>query len=426
MSTFTNVSLSNIIANVVSGKVNTGAYDPNDPNVPALIRTSHENGPREGEFWFVSTFKHGTSVAQLAISSNTDKLEIASRTSDDEGNLPSEWVFVTDTELLETGVTAGEYGSAVKVPTFKVDAVGRITEAGEEEIPVATLEAAGLVALSNAVDSDDETVAATSKAVKTAYDLADAAIPKSQIGVAGGVVPLDDNAIIEAKYLPSYVDDVVEYDDYDALVADDPAEKDKIYVTKDNGNIYRYSGTSGSYIRINDAVSVSEEALKLATARKIEITGDATWEVNFQGDEDVDAVLTLADTGVTAGEVGSSNKIPTIKVDSKGRVTETGEVDISGSMVQIHTVTRTFTSTESLEIDLEDILGDDAEKYDLEDIVVNVRVEDTDSNSATFGYFINSEAVLAVGMKADGSKIKVYNGREMSVSAMIRVLAPIA
>lgn len=426
MSTFTNVSLSNIIANVVSGKVNTGAYDPNDPNVPALIRTSHENGPREGEFWFVSTFKHGTSVAQLAISSNTDKLEIASRTSDDEGNLPSEWVFVTDTELLETGVTAGEYGSAVKVPTFKVDAVGRITEAGEEEIPVATLEAAGLVALSNAVDSDDETVAATSKAVKTAYDLADAAIPKSQIGVAGGVVPLDDNAIIEAKYLPSYVDDVVEYEDYDALVADDPSEKDKIYVTKDNGNIYRYSGTSGSYIRINDAVSVSEEALKLATARKIEITGDATWEVNFQGDEDVDAVLTLADTGVTAGEVGSSNKIPTIKVDSKGRVTETGEVDISGSMVQIHTVTRTFTSTESLEIDLVDILGADAGKYDLEDIVVNVRVEDTDSNSATFGYFINSEAVLAVGMKADGSKIKVYNGREMSVSAMIRVLAPIA
>lgn len=58
-----------------------------------------------------------------------------------------------------------------------------------------------------------------------------------------------------------------------------------------------------------------ESAEKLTTARTISATGDATWEVSFDGSANATAAITLADSGATAGEYGN------ITIDSKGRVT---------------------------------------------------------------------------------------------------------
>ena len=141
-------------------------------------------------------------------------------------------------------------------------------------------------------------------------------------GKAGGVAPLDENGLVTASFLPSYVDDVIEVEAFDQLPGElaDPgtngvASKGKIYVvsTVDGGAIYRWSGTG--YIEIPSGVGVSDSSLKLHTARTIEITGDATWEVSFDGSANTSAVLTLADTGVVAGEY------TVLTVDSKGRAT---------------------------------------------------------------------------------------------------------
>lgn len=56
-------------------------------------------------------------------------------------------------------------------------------------------------------------------------------------------------------------------------------------------------------------------ATKLATARTISLTGDATGSAAFDGSADVSAELTLANSGVTAGTYKS------VTVDGKGRVT---------------------------------------------------------------------------------------------------------
>jgi len=56
-------------------------------------------------------------------------------------------------------------------------------------------------------------------------------------------------------------------------------------------------------------------ATKLATARALTATGDASWSVNFDGTADASAALTLATTGVTAGTYTK------LTVDAKGRVT---------------------------------------------------------------------------------------------------------
>ena len=81
-------------------------------------------------------------------------------------------------------------------------------------------------------------------------------IPLSQKGRAGGVVPLDNYGLISSMYLPSYVDDVLEYSTFSALPA--TGESGKIYVTLDTNLTYRWSGTS--YVEISKSLALGETA----------------------------------------------------------------------------------------------------------------------------------------------------------------------
>jgi polygalacturonase len=62
---------------------------------------------------------------------------------------------------------------------------------------------------------------------------------------------LDSATKIDATYLPSYVDDVVEFANLAAFPA--TGETAKIYVALDTGNTYRWSGSA--YIQISDKVT---------------------------------------------------------------------------------------------------------------------------------------------------------------------------
>lgn len=78
-------------------------------------------------------------------------------------------------------------------------------------------------------------------------------------------------------------------------------------------------------------VNTAASAAKLNTARTISSTGDATWSVNFDGSANKSGVLTLANSGVTAGNYGLSANatpasgatfnVPYFTVDAKGRIT---------------------------------------------------------------------------------------------------------
>ena len=74
-----------------------------------------------------------------------------------------------------------------------------------------------------------------------------ARIASSEKGAANGVAPLDDSAKIASAYLPSYVDDVLEYASFAALPG--TGEAAKIYVTTDTNKTYRWSGSG--YIEIS-------------------------------------------------------------------------------------------------------------------------------------------------------------------------------
>ena len=80
------------------------------------------------------------------------------------------------------------------------------------------------------------------------------AIPTSQKGVANGVAELDANGLIPSSQLPSYVDDVVEYDTKTGFPTN--GESGKIYIATDTNLQYRWTGTQ--YIEISSSLALGE------------------------------------------------------------------------------------------------------------------------------------------------------------------------
>ena len=149
------------------------------------------------------------------------------------------------------------------------------------------------------------------------YGITDA-INSSLIGAVSGIAPLGSDSKIAATYLPSYVDDILEY----ANLAGFPGtgETGKIYVAIDTNKIYRWSGSA--YIEVSPTAGNSDTATKLATARSISTTGDATWTVSFDGSANVTAAITLAN--VVTAATGTK-----VTYNAKGLITGSTTLTVS-------------------------------------------------------------------------------------------------
>lgn len=194
----------------------------------------------------------------------------------------------------------------------------------------------------------------------------DAQVKRSEMGVANGVATLGGDGKVPSAQLPSYVDDVLEYDKKASFPT--TGETGKIYVAKDTNLTYRWGGSA--YVEISVSLALGEtsstayagdkgkalaerlttaegnitsndgditalqtratnlengttaagKATKLATARKISLTGDATGNTTFDGSADKSIAVTLANSGVTAGTYSA------VAVDAKGRVTAGSQI----------------------------------------------------------------------------------------------------
>ncbi len=85
------------------------------------------------------------------------------------------------------------------------------------------------------------------------YTDPDTFVQIDQKGAANGVAPLNANKLIDAKYLPSFVNDVLEFPTFNEFP--EQGEEGKLYVdcSKTSNNVYRWSGTQ--YICIASSVS---------------------------------------------------------------------------------------------------------------------------------------------------------------------------
>ncbi len=120
-------------------------------------------------------------------------------------------------------------------------------------------------------------------------------IPASEKGVANGVATLDSSGKVFSSQLPSYVDDVLEYNTENDFPA--TGESGKIYVAKDTNKTYRWSGSD--YVEISPS-------LALGTTHETAFYGD--WgNTAYQHSQ----VTSGNPHNVTAGDVGAYTKSET-------------------------------------------------------------------------------------------------------------------
>ena len=150
-----------------------------------------------------------------------------------------------------------------------------------------------------------------------------ARIPASEKGVANGVATLDSTGKVPASQLPSYVDDVKEYDN----LANFPAtgETDKIYLAIDTGNIYRWSGSQ--YVQINNSISNADSAVKDGDGNTITTTYATKAENAAKLDAD------------------SSNYIKSLSINGK-TITYTKGDNTTGTLTTQDTTYSAMTDTE--------------------------------------------------------------------------------
>ena len=80
------------------------------------------------------------------------------------------------------------------------------------------------------------------------------AIASSLKGAVNGVAELDANGKVPSAQLPSYVDDVLEYDKQSSFPT--TGEAGKIYIAKDTNKTYRWSGSA--YVEISASLALGE------------------------------------------------------------------------------------------------------------------------------------------------------------------------
>ena len=82
----------------------------------------------------------------------------------------------------------------------------------------------------------------------------DAQVKRTEMGVAGGVATLDESGLVPSSQLPSFVDDVLEFDNLTSFPG--KGESGKIYVDTTTNLTYRWTGST--YIEISKSLALGE------------------------------------------------------------------------------------------------------------------------------------------------------------------------
>ena len=236
--------------------------------------------------------------------------------------------------LASSGVTAGTYGptdnasvalgSTLTIPSVTVDAKGRTTSAASRTITLTAADSSLSSTSTNAIQNKVVYNALAGKMSNTPASI-EFTGPSSTAGHGG---------YIDFHYNGST-------DDYTSRIIEDASGK--ISITASSGvyvndskvatatDLSSYLTTSAASSAYLGKTATAAAATKLATARSIALTGDATGSASFDGSANTSIVATLASSGVTAGSYGQSAnstaafggtfKVPYVTFDAKGRAT---------------------------------------------------------------------------------------------------------
>jgi hypothetical protein len=269
--------------------------------------------------------------------------------------------------LANSGVTAGSYGSTTAIPTFTVDAKGRLTAAGTVNVATTlniagnsgtdavnllsdTLTVTGTNGITAAVTNNTITLSigqsvgttdnVTFNNVTVNGTLSSDDITAANISVAGNAT-ITGNLTVQGT-TTTVNSTAVSIADVNLTLA-----KDATTAAQANGAGLTVSGAGATltYTSANDRwnfnkdlvvstvygnlVGNADTATKWATARNLSLTGDATATLSaVDGSAAVSAALTLATVNSNVGSFGDSVTVPTLTVNAKGLVTAASQTAI--------------------------------------------------------------------------------------------------
>ena len=238
-------------------------------------------------------------------------------------------------------------------------------------------------------------------------------------GQANGYASLDANGLVPSSQLPSYVDDVIEAADFASLPG--TGETGKIYVTIDNGKIYRWGGSAYAEISASpgstDSVTEGSTNLYFTTQRArdaISVTdsgGDGSLSYNsgtgvitYVGPSASDArahfsggtAISITD-GVVAftGTQANGNELENVVEDTtpqlggnldlnSNSITGTGGISITGTVIAQSTINAQSGTTYTT------VLGDASKLVTL-----------SNASAITLTIPANSSVAYPVGTKID-------------------------
>ena len=160
---------------------------------------------------------------------------------------------------------------------------------------------------------------------------------------------------VDIGYYGRYYDAVQERVEFTGLFRDaSDAGKFKIFsgLVDEPTNVVNTTGTGYTVATLvanvdGNLSGTANAANILSTARTIAASGDAAWSVSFDGSANVTSALTLANTGVTATTYGTSTAVPTIAIDSKGRITSASNTNITFPVTTVNGFAGTVVLTTS-------------------------------------------------------------------------------
>lgn len=269
--------------------------------------------------------------------------------------------------LANSGVTAGSYGSTTAIPTFTVDAKGRITAAGTVNVAT-TLSIAGNSG-TDTVDllSDTLTVTGTNGITAAVTNNTITLSIGQSVGTTDNVtfnnvtvngtlssdditatnISVDGNATITGNLTVQGTTTTVNSTAVSIADVNITLAKDAANAASANGAGLTVAGAGATltYTSSNDRWNFNKDlvvantygdlvgnastATKWQTARNLSLTGDATATLTgVDGSAAVSAAITLATVNSNVGSFGDSVTVPTFTVNAKGLVTAASQTVI--------------------------------------------------------------------------------------------------